>query len=60
MYHLESDAASPTLSTAYAIAKVLNVEVTDIWPNTLEVVEETVVVRRLKTQIRQPRSEKAR
>lgn len=39
---------SPRLATAYTIAKILNVEVTAIWPNTVEVIEETVIIRRVK------------
>jgi DNA-binding XRE family transcriptional regulator len=45
---LESDKANPTLKNAYAISKILNVAVDDIWPNSIEVVEETKTVRRVK------------
>lgn len=46
MWTLEKATSNPTLKTAYTIAKVLGVEVTDIWPNTVEIVEETITVRR--------------
>ncbi len=39
---------NPTLKTAYAIAKVLGLKVEEIWPNEIEIVEETIVVRRIK------------
>jgi DNA-binding XRE family transcriptional regulator len=44
---LEKPNANPTLKTAYSIAAVLNVPVTDIWEPRIEVVEETITVRRL-------------
>lgn len=47
MWELEKSAANPTLRVAYAISKVLGVEVTDIWPNTTDVIEETITVRRV-------------
>lgn len=37
-----------SLLRAYTIAAVLGVAVTDIWPNEVEIVEETVTVRRVK------------
>lgn len=45
---LEGVRANPTLSTAYSIAKVLDKSVEEIWPNTVEFVEETITVRRIK------------
>jgi DNA-binding XRE family transcriptional regulator len=47
MWELEKPSANPTLKTAYALSRVLGVEVTDIWPNTVEIVEETITVRRV-------------
>lgn len=47
IYQLEQPEANPMLKTAYAIAEVLDVEVTEIWPNPFEVVEETVTIRRI-------------
>jgi len=40
--------SSPTLKTAYAISAILGVTVFDIWPNTVEIVEEIITVRRIK------------
>ena len=48
IHQLEKHSANPQLLTAYVIARVLNVDVTDIWPNDIEIVEETMTVRRLK------------
>jgi DNA-binding XRE family transcriptional regulator len=45
---LEEDRSSPTLATAYAIAKVLDKTVYDIWPDETEIVEETIIVRKIK------------
>jgi len=46
---LERETGSePKITTAYAIAKVLNKTVYEIWPDTTEVVEETITVRRIK------------
>lgn len=47
MWELEKPGANPTLKTAYAISMVLGVAVTDIWPNTVQIVEETITVRRV-------------
>lgn len=47
IWELEKPSANPTLKTAYALSKVLGVEVTDIWPNTVEIIEETITVRRV-------------
>jgi len=48
MWELERTTANPTLKTAYAISKVLGVDVYAIWPNTVEIVEETITVRRVR------------
>ena len=45
---LQGKDKSPSLKLAYAISKVFDVNVYDIWPNEIEVVEETVVIRRVK------------
>lgn len=47
LWELEQPFANPTLKTAYAIAGVLGVSVTEIWPNTAEIIEETVTIRRV-------------
>lgn len=48
LHDLEKETGSaPKITTAYAIAKVLDKTVYDIWPDTTEVVEETIVVRRV-------------
>lgn len=43
-----NDNANPTLKNAYLLAKVLDKSVYDIWPDTTEIVEESVIVRRIK------------
>lgn len=48
IWELEKTTANPTLKTAYSIAAVLDVPVTDIWPPQIQVVEETITVRRLR------------
>jgi DNA-binding XRE family transcriptional regulator len=48
IWELEKATANPTLKTAYSIAAVLDVQVTDIWPAQVQVVEETIVVRRIR------------
>lgn len=49
LHDLEKDDGScPKLSTAYAIAGVLGKTVYEIWPDTTEIVEETITVRRIK------------
>jgi DNA-binding XRE family transcriptional regulator len=53
IHQLEKDSANPLLSTAYVIAGVLNVDVTDIWPNEIEIILETTTVRRLKVMPKQ-------
>ena len=45
---LEKGASIPKLSTAYAIACVLDMTVYEIWPDKTEVVEEPVIIRRVK------------
>jgi len=48
IHNLEKqDKSSPKLSTAYIIAKVLGRTIQEIWPDTTEVVEETVIMRRI-------------
>ena len=47
IWELEQQKTEPRLKTAYAIAKVLGVEVHEIWPNEVRIVEETLVVRRV-------------
>ncbi len=44
----KEDGSSPTLKTAYAIANVLGKSVYLIWFDTTEIVEETIIVRRVK------------
>ena len=44
----KQNGSSPTLSTAYAISSVLDKTVYEIWPNTIEIVEETITVRKIK------------
>lgn len=48
IWALEKGTSSPTLPTAYAMAKVLNVTVYDLWPDETEIIEETIIVRRIK------------
>ncbi len=40
--------AAPRLDMAYAIAAVLGVEVSDIWPDDTEIIERTIVIKRVK------------
>jgi Predicted transcriptional regulators len=48
LHDLEKETGSaPKITTAYAIAKVLEKSVYDIWPDTTKVVEKTVIVRRV-------------
>jgi len=47
-WNLEENRSNPTLLTAYAIAKILNKTVYEIWPDETEVIEETTIVRRIK------------
>lgn len=46
VYSLEKG-AEPRIGTAYAISKVLGHSVYDIWPDNTEVIEETLIVRRI-------------
>lgn len=48
MHMLESEKANPTLTTAYKVSIILQKPVTDIWPNKMKIVEETITVRRIK------------
>lgn len=47
---LERGANAPTLPTAYALAKVLGVEVYDLWPDETEIIEESVLIRRIRVK----------
>lgn len=46
VYELERG-SEPRIGTAYAVAKALDVSVYDIWPDSTEVIEEIVTVRRV-------------
>ena len=48
IWELEQDEPNPSLRTAYALAKVLNESVYDIWPDTTEIEVEKVTIRRVK------------
>jgi DNA-binding XRE family transcriptional regulator len=48
IWELEKATANPTLKTAYSIAAVLDVPVIDIWTPQVQVVEETITVRRIR------------
>ena len=48
IFDLEKQSSNPTIKTAYKIARVLDVSIYEIWPNEIEVVEETITVRRIK------------
>lgn len=51
LHDLEKETGSvPKISTAYAIAKVLGKTVYEIWPDETEVIEETIIVRRIKVK----------
>lgn len=47
IWELEQQKSEPKLKTAYIIAKVLDVEVHEIWPNEVQIIEETITVRRV-------------
>jgi DNA-binding XRE family transcriptional regulator len=47
MWELEQQTAEPKLRTAYVVAKVLGVEVEEIWPNDVQIIEETIMIRRV-------------
>lgn len=47
IFHLEQDGSNPTLKTAYRIAVALDKTVTDIWPNDVKLITETVIIRRV-------------
>jgi len=44
--HLEKGKRSPNLKTAYRLSSLLGKSVYDIWPDTTEIIEETVTIRR--------------
>lgn len=48
IYELEKPDSNPTLKTAYSIAVVFDVDVTEIWPDEIEIIEETITIRRVK------------
>jgi len=48
MHDLENGRSCPTLRTAYAISKVLDKSVYQIWFDKTKVVEETITIRRVK------------
>ena len=48
IHALENGTSCPRLTTAYAISSVFGATVYDIWPNEVEIVEETITVRRIK------------
>jgi DNA-binding XRE family transcriptional regulator len=48
MWELEKPTANPTLRNAYGVAKILNKTVYEIWPDTTEIITETITVHRLK------------
>ena len=50
IYQLEKSNSSPTLKTAYLISAVVGKTVYQIWPDTTEIVEETITVRRVITK----------
>jgi len=47
IWELERGTSNPTLPLAYAIAKVLCATVYEVWPDTTEIVEEFIRVRRV-------------
>ena len=48
LHDLEKETGScPKLSTAYGISSVLGKTVYEIWPDTTEIIEETIIVRRI-------------
>ena len=48
VFQLENAEANPTIKTAYKLAAVLGVPVTEIWVPQIRVVEETITVRRIR------------
>lgn len=46
VYELEKG-SEPRIFTAYAVSKALGCRVYEIWPDTSEIVEEVVIVRRI-------------
>lgn len=45
---LERGTSVPTIKTAYAIARVLDKTVYMIWPDKTQIVEETIIIRRVQ------------
>jgi DNA-binding XRE family transcriptional regulator len=46
IHGLEKGINCPTIKTAYLLANALGKSVYDIWPDTTEIIEETVTIRR--------------
>jgi len=49
IWELEQEKTEPKLLTAYIVSKVLDVGIFDIWPDCVEIVEEAIIVRRVRT-----------
>ena len=49
MHELEKDSKNPSLKIAYSVAGVLGKSVYQIWPDTTEIIEETITIRRVVT-----------
>lgn len=49
IWELEQQKTEPKLRTAYIVSKVLDVGIFDIWPDCVEIVEETIIVRKVRT-----------
>lgn len=47
LHALEKDGANPVLRSAYRLSKFFDVPVEAIWPNDVEIIEETIVLRRV-------------
>jgi len=47
LHQLEHGRSMPNLRTAYAVAKIFDLTVYDIWPDDTQIVEETVTVKRV-------------
>ena len=48
MWEIENRETKLRLDSAYKIAKVLGVSVYDIWPDTNEIIETTIIIREIK------------
>jgi len=46
--YYEKGEREPLLSTAYKIAAVLDVTVYEIWPPNIEIIEQTITIRKIK------------